>query len=532
MYTIKNSQVSISVTSLVQAIFLLNDRSPEQDLIRFRMDDPLCIEAYDGRQWPVAFQMGGSMGYPKLHDSQSALDWLDRILVEVRMQTIGQDGTVLPPQRMQRSVWNGLQSLHELAKGYGELFTVAQRQHDWTVNGQTVGSLIEAYTLKFKCYFGYGPTGPERGVMQSASHEWYVAHALLRGEDLPQDVLDDYATIDWVRSINAREVDWVEYLLQKPFLRGRFKRGHHLRFVMGIAGKPDCSYKEVTAENAGYLASLLNGLPDQEPWREMDDLFYEKGILTLREPYETTLPSIEDGIPVDELAQAVFDELVKKARKDQLAYVESRIEQGATKRDIDFQRRRIDNIEREHSFAYPNKVAMAVKNRNMHFLMEILDSSLNVSTQRAIKRTRGIELERLASAARIREIFRLAGYVDDADYVQARARYDSEVATAKAANQAQQAIKDRERQRENLTRAMNSTRIKFDGEIMSMAAFIQKAIADGHNRVTTQKRGAVPRYYLVNEAGSGYLLDAKNGALDYARMLLEQVDSAQPDTAK
>ncbi|MDT8992707.1 hypothetical protein RQP54_17680 [Curvibacter sp. APW13] len=524
MYTIKNTQVSISVNSLVQAIFLLNDRSTENDLIRFRLNDPLHLEAYDGRQWPVAYQTGGYMGYPKLHDGQSALDWLDRMLVEVRLQTIAADGTVLPPQRMARSVWNGLQSLHELVKGYGEMFTQQQRQKDLPTTDLGQEPLITAYTGKFTTYFGYGPRGPGRNVMQSGNHEWHVAHALLRGEDLPQDILDDYATIDWVRSSNVREVDWVEHLLQKPFLRGRFKHGHHLRFVMDIAGKPDCSYKEVTAENAGYLASMLNGLPNQDPWREMDDLFYEKGILTLRPPYDLELPTLDDGVAVDDLARAIHTEIVNKARKDQLAYVEERIAQGATQRDVDYQRRRVDTIEREHSFAYPNKVARAVKARDMHFLVEVLDSSNNVSTRRAIKRVYGIELERLASAKRIREIFRLAGYNDDAEYAQARALYDTQVATAKAEQQAQQAIKDRERQRQNLTNAMNAKRVTFEGESMTMAAFLQRVIAAGHNRVTKGQRGAVPRYYLTNDAGQGYVLDAKNGELDYARMLLEQVD--------
>lgn len=531
MYTIKNTKVSISVNSLVQAIFLLNNRTAEHDLIRFRLEDPLHIEAYDGRQWPVAFQMGGYMGYPKLHDAQSALDWLDRILIEVRVQAISPCGSVHSPQRMPRSVWNGLQSLHELVKGYGELFTEGQRRDSWVVNGQRQGSLIEAYTVKFKNYFGYGPTGPERGVMQCGSHEWYVAHALLRGEDLPQAILDDYATIDFVRATYAREVDWVEYLLQKPFLCGRFKRGHHLRFVMSIAGKPDCSFQEVTVENAGYLASLLNGLPDQEPWREMDDLFYEKGILKLRPEHETELPSLEDGVPVDDLAQAVHDELVKKSRKDLAAHLEDRIKQGITKREIDFTRRRIVNMEREHSFGYPNMVAKAVKERNMHFLMEVLDSSNNVATQRAIKRTRGIELERLSSAKRIREIFRLAGYDDDDQYEQARALYESQVATAKAQKQALQAVKDQQRQRENLTNAMNATKVQYEGAVVSMATFIQTAIANGFNQVATKKRGAVPCYYLVNEAGAAYKLDSKNGSLDYARMLLEQATSDQADTA-
>lgn len=465
MYTIKNSQVAIPCSSLVEVINRLNDRAAKPDLIEFRTADTLHIEAYDGRQWPVAFAMGSTMAYPQLHDSQSALEWLDRLLIEVRVQAISPTGSVLPPQRMPRSVWNGLQTLHELAKGYGEMFTLTQRRHDWVVNGQAVGSLIEAYTLKFKNYFGYGPTGPERSVFQSASHEWYVAHALLRGEELPQPIMEDYATIDWVRSINSREVDWVEHLLRRPYLRGRFTCGMHLNFAINIEGKPDCSFKEITTENVAYLANLLKGLPSDAGWLEMDDLFYEKGILTVRPPHETTLPSLEDGVPLDELAQAVYDELVKKARKANLASLEDRIKQGLTKREIAFTRSRIEHIEREFSYSYPNKVAQAVQQGSVHFLVEILDSSVNVSTQRAIKRAKGIELERLPSNKRIREIFRLVGYDDDAQYQQARALYDAQVATYKAQKLAEQAIKERERQIERVKAVSGCVNARKSGGI-------------------------------------------------------------------
>lgn len=532
MYTIKNSQVSVPCNTLIQVLALLNERYAPLDLVQYRATDPLRIEANDGRQWPVEFQPGSYLAYPLLHDGQHPLQWVDRLLIEVRLHVICPLGTVLRPQHMPRSVWNGLQTLLELTKGYGNMFTFEQRNATWSVDGVAVNSLFSAYTRKFQTYFGYGPCGPERETMQTASHEWYVAQALLRGEDIDQSTLDEYATIDWVRACSHREVDWIAHLLQRTHLRGMFSSGKHLNFALSNEGKPDCSYKEITVENVGYLAQLLNSLPSSAGWTEMDDLFYEKGILTVRDLPETDLPSLADGVPVDKLAEAVHVELIKNVRKAQADQLEERIKQGMSKREIEFTRRRIACVEREFSYSYPNKVATAVTERNIHFLIEILDSSINVSTQRAIKRVTGIEIERKPSRERIREIFRLVGHGDDAQYQQARAAYDAQVVTAAAAKQARVAIKEREQSRERLTAAMKTELLKFDGKVMTKAAFIEWAIAQGHNRVTTEKRGAVPRYYLVNEKGSGYQLKTKDGMLDYARLLLEQVTSDQTDTTQ
>ncbi|CAM8641899.1 hypothetical protein MCEMSEM18_03494 [Comamonadaceae bacterium] len=527
MYTIKNSQIEIPCSTLVHAIARLNDTLTKRDLTKYRKDDPLRIESLDGQQWPVEFQSGGYMAYPLLHDGQSALQWLNRLLIEVRLHAISPTGAILSPQHMERSVWNGLQTLNELVKGYGNLFTDQQRKENLVVNGQVVNSLTQAFEITFRNYFGFGPTGPERSPLQAGYHEWYVAHALLRGEDIKQSTLDAYASVDWVQASYFRDVDWIEHLLQRPYLRGKFKEARHLSFVMSLEGKPDCSYKEVTTENVGYLASLLKALPADAGWLELDDLFYEKGILSVREPYETELPTLADGVPVNKLAVAIYEELIKKARKDHEASLEDRIKQGMTQREIAFTRQRIATMEREYSYSYPNKLANAVTQRNMHFLVDVLDSPNNVATQRAIKRVKGIEIERKASRERIREIFRLAGYEDDAQYQQARAEYDAQVAAAKAAKQAEDAIKRRKAERENLQSAMANQKIQFEGKVMSKAAFIESAIAQGFNRVTSEKRGAVPRYYLTNAAGSGYLLETKGGMLDYARMLLEQVESDQ-----
>jgi hypothetical protein len=340
--------------------------------------------------------------------------------------------------------------------------------------------------------------------------------------------LDEYASVDWVQASYFRDVDWIAHLLQRPYLRGQFKEGRHLSFVLSFEGKQDCTYMEVTAENVAELAALLNTLPSTAGWVEMDDLFFEKGILAVREPYETDLPTLEDGVPVDNLAVAIYEELIKKVRKDQAASLEERIKHGMTKRDIAYARQRIATVEREFSYSYPNQVANAVAQRNVHFLIEILDSSINLSTQRAIKRVKGIELERKPSRERIREIFRLVGYEDDAQYEKARAEYEAKVTAARAVKQAEEAIKRNKAERENLQSVMTNQMIKFEGKVMSKAAFIESAIAQGYNRVTSEKRGAVPRYYLTNASGSGYRLETKGGMLDYARMLLVQVEKDQP----
>lgn len=77
---------------------------------------------------------------------------------------------------------------------------------------------------------------------------------------------------------------------------------------------------------------------------------------------------------------------------------------------------------------------------------------------------------------------------------------------------------------------MQARMVRFEGTVVTTAAFIESIIEQGFTQITSEKRGAVPRYYLGNGNGSQYLMDAKNGMLEYARMLLEQVGTDQSDT--
>lgn len=525
MYTINHPEKSVQCTTLAEVFFKLNDRETVNYFVLRRTGDVSVCDTLDGRIFPVAFD--SATCYPQLHDHTSAIEHLQVMLQQVTMRCRHPNGRVMQPQEMPECQWSGLRAIKWATYGLG-VFTSAQLRGPHQVNGQTFGTIYGAYEALFERLFGYPVDGPVHGgIRTEGSHEAHVALALLRGEQLPAEVLTAYQEKNW-QGAGYRHVQWIDALLKRPFLQGQCATPKHLNFLLMIEGKPDSRVHELTTENIGYLSALLKRQPADSSYQDLDDAFFTEGILLDLPQPARTLPAGADQ-PVNDFARALHEAMVQSAQKAQQEDLQQRIaSKSLSQREIWRMQSRIANMATEHSFLYPNRLAQAITNRDMHFLIDILDSSINLSSQRTVKKVYGIQLEKLSSPKRVREIFRLAGYVQDADYEAAKAVYDGQVA---AAAKARLAVRQAEEQAQRLPHARQKAacvRVRYDGKVVNGHEFVDAVVASGFTCITTRKQGAVNQYLLTNpdQPHDAYKLNAGDGTLDYARCVLEQRNSA------
>ncbi|MDO8279344.1 MAG: hypothetical protein Q7T63_14600 [Burkholderiaceae bacterium] len=445
---------------------------------------------------------------------------------ELRPYATRADGTVKPPHEMRRAHWGALNMIGKTCYNVLPCFSGDQLRGPYMASGKSV-DLVGLMSNLFQSTFGYSHNGPayDAAGQQNSRHEVHVAAALARGAYVPQEVIQEYLELD---ASFASDLQALKPLLNKPYLRGKFRSMSLLQIVLSVL-RDTVALDEAMADR---LAVLLKGFHDGASYVAVDDTLYDAGIIGQRPAL--ALPSPESlGTPLNAFAVKLRDHLVAWKRRKELADLEMNCKRMAlTKRETDWQRARIAQLDKTEGYAWANRVAQALLDKNLPFLLDVLDGTMNEASQRAVEAEFGVKLRNVKSAERRRAVFSLVGLVTDQEVE--KAEQELEDARVKRMD-AREARREQERKatRVEATRARAANvSYSLEGKIITGAEFVDILFARGYTEIRTSKRGAAPAYYLQNPTtGSGFKMKRGDGTLNYAQALIERRDDAQASPA-
>lgn len=408
--------------------YLNRDRTPRAPIKL----DQVAVRHIERGDIPVVQINGGRFG---VRPPGTARSILSKIIDEVDQFIIRVNGGIRRPHEMSRASWGAVVAAGRLAYfpedaidmslgEAGPLFQAADLFEDQAPFD------ISAYVQgEFRKRFGYGTNGPAycRNQAPNARHEVHVAYALLRGDTVRECVINIYRDDS---SFSRFGLQWMRALIDVPTLRGALPEGK-LRELCNAMHREKLA---ITAANAGQLVGIIRRLPDDCTYVHIDDALFEAKILPPRMPPPLRLPQGEFAKPATGLAAHIhhtttqhrFEARMSKARAEREAF-------KITQREFDYQAR-VAVVERASAgYEWPNRVALAVLQRNVAALLEILDGpkDMNTLSKRAIRDVTGVDLLHCAATIRRRRIFAMCDF-SEAE----QARWEDEATAARAQRRA------------------------------------------------------------------------------------------------
>lgn len=449
-------------------------------------------------------------------------DIMDGLLGEVLPFARGEGGKMKQPWQMTASQWGAISILGSIAYGVVPCLNEQHFKQQCTLRNGGTCSVEQYVSSELLAVLGYGHNGPVYdGHQINSRHEVHVAYALARGDDVPNEVLQDYMTPEGRYS--SSDIHWMTVLLDKPFLRGRLS-GTRLSMLMSLLRGERDGAMEITQENAPFLIKLMNSLPENVSFVDCDNLLYANGVLKVREmPPGRSLPDL--GAPINVFAQDLREMQIANRVKTQRDYIDQEMSKGnLSQREKDFKESLLKDIPLWESFAWANKVVKAIEEKNLQLLLEMLDGTTNDTTKRAIEKHYPVKLRNVSAAARRRGIFALIGHVTAEQVLVAECTFKAEQLARKQTEREENERKRIESRLEDSKEIAARIKISFKGVLMNGAEFVEKIIQDGFNQIASRKRGAVSKCIVRNaELGQFYELKRNNGTADYAEALLERM---------
>jgi len=458
----------------------------------------------EGLVYPIVHVQGYAIAPSFVYDFTAPCKHMARWIDEVAGYATGSDGSILKPHQIPRAQWLAITALSNVAYGVYQTFSVAQLNARVEMEGKHFDSLTHFFTTAFYQKFGYGHNGPQYHAGDTNTrHEVHVCYALAKGLDVPVNVLADYCDAAF-----SHDPPWFKQVVQKPFLRGAFRSVEQLDSVVSLLRDAKV---EVTSDNVASFVELLGALAPDAGRIAVDNRLYEAGILTVRPQ-----PPMRDiGIAFNSFAarhRIMLGQWRQQSREKALGRRED--QKTFTLREYDWKKANISTEVERETFDWPNRVAMAIAEKNLPAMLSILDGAENETTKRAVEIEFNVKLRNVTAGERRRAIFAMAGFVDDEAYKAEEARLDALQKARKA-----------EREFEDARNRASASKIRSEGgDLFTLAEYVEMLVRKGHTSIQGVKCGACRVYYLTNQQTSEtYPLGRQNGTLDFARLLLERV---------
>ena len=243
MYTLHAQGEILTFATMGEFLYHLNQAQETfADLSQMSLE-------YKNVRYPIGRNQGTRGIFPDFSsDPMSAFFWLHIWLNEV-LPFVGATaipGLAVAPHLITRPNWGAVSELSSVAYGTYRVFSQQQRCAS--------GNLEDWFRSNFLERFGYGHNGPSYdGHDQNSRHEVHVCYALARGDYVPEEVVAEYLQNPELVRYDSK---WFRAVLEKPFLRGRFKSIGHLRDIVNIVGADN-----LTVENVPAFVAVLGSLP-------------------------------------------------------------------------------------------------------------------------------------------------------------------------------------------------------------------------------------------------------------------------------
>jgi len=271
---------------------------------------------------------------------------------------------------------------------------------------------------------------------------------------------------------------------------------------------------DITTHNVGKLIAALRDVPSDGHSVHVDDALFAAGILLPRTmPTPKSLEG-ENAHPATKLAESIrtlvcqrqYQASIETATADREAF-------NISQREFD-RRARAAAIARDtYGYEWPNRVALAVMERNVAAVLQIFDGpkDLNTESKRALREEYGVDVLQCTAVER-RRLFELCGF-SDAE----QAEWEAQEASDKARKRVDRAVAEAKARAEGTTYQIET------GEAMNGREYVDFCITAGFSKLIEQRRGSVTRYWIHDPVKRiSRPLRAKDGTLDYARGRLTQ----------
>jgi hypothetical protein len=502
MYKLSIPGEIFTVATLAGVLSLFTDE-------RLQATETASISLYSEASAAQVTRYNGKLG---IRCAGTAAEIVAALFDEVRTFWLSEYGADPKPWQIRPAHWDELFGLFELARAPERFLSSSQIDAEKAAarDARQFFNLSPLFHDSATARFGFasgGPVAPGGGV--NGRHEVHVAYALLLNEPIPEAVLADY------RAMERRfrfDLEWAVPLLDVPELRGRLPAAK-LRWVvpaMRVARQP------ITSGNVDAIVAAVAGVRDAPGYVEVDDALFDAGVL----PAES-LPAMFDepvsvGRPVNAFAERLRQIQADSRRDKALDRADLERSQGrmsARRHKLECEMARLSHG--RETFGWANGIAVAIDQRDVSRLLEVLDTTdeRNRSTKQAVEDFHGVRLRNVKANARRRAIFDLCG-MDEA----AQTAWEADDAARK---QAKRKEDDARRAKEA---AQGARYQRSDGVVIDGVQHVEDAIASGFLELRDWRKGASRQYALVNPTlNEGRRLQAKDGTLDYARVVLERL---------
>ena len=508
MYTIKFGCTRATLNTLGDVLVLMNANRSVNDSL------PPLVEhielTRDDEPLQVVKDSYGKYGVVQQGNAQEILKMM---FEEVDRTYMRPDGVVRKPHQMRRAAWMAANAIGSASYNVYPCFTSEQRRqvchYERPNYGERTGALSDFCEALFYDTYGFGHNGPayDNSKQTNCRHEVHVAFALANGIDVPEDVLADYAISENGKVSNSAG-DWFKPLLQFPRLRGAIpvEKFRTLYSVMLH------SHLEFTTENiAGYIEMMREFDKPEPHYAEMDDFLYQKGVL---QPYPDSdpKPAADLSLAVSPLALKIREHIINGMQAVQKDRADTERKKGnISLREYERTMRNIENEAKSFSLEGANRIAQAVADRNLPFLLQLLDGpdDHNNFTKRALREHLGFNLLNLKAAQRRAAIFTFCGY--DAER---RTAYENEITEKRR-------IAALEREKKDAIQQVEQARWQTTGgQLVSGKEYVDSAVAEGFTTISTRPKGRTVEYWLTNpQTGASKNILAKDGTLAYAQIV-------------
>jgi hypothetical protein len=388
-----------------------------------------------GRCYPVV-QRSSNFGIKMSIEDGDATYIVNKLFEQVKPFSI-EFGKAKQPWQMTRLQWNAVHCIGSMAYRVTPCLSEEHYARPYVrSNGETM-HVADFIRAEFYERYGYGHNGPVYDGRQTNSrHEVHVEYALAQNLPVPDEVIDHYLA----QATELRHKGSFAQLLKKPYLRGLLS-ADWLKCLVSLLDRNVGGATELTQDNADYITGLVKSLPEPS-YQQIEDLLFDLGVL--KKLPSPQYPKPEMGKPVDAFARVHRDLLAKMMAEDsQQKVLEDQAKYHLTKRDLLYKAEEIAAIPDAVTYAFSNKLAQAIVAKDLPFLLSILDQSGNEASKRAVCTVYGIKLNGVKAKDRRRGIFTLAGYVTEAQYL------DAETALSQnKREQAEKAAEKKERRRQ------------------------------------------------------------------------------------
>ncbi|AXF12785.1 hypothetical protein CUJ91_32975 (plasmid) [Paraburkholderia graminis] len=501
MYTLSIPNETFTVATLAGVIALFaNERVKETETssISLLSDGvPASVTRYNGT---LAIRCAGS-----------AAEVVSRLFDEVHAFWLSAYGEQARPWQIRLTHWDELFGLFELARAPHIFLTTGQIDAEKAAarDARQFVNLSSLFHDAAIARFGFGAGGPPAaGGQVNGRHEVHVAYALLRNEDVPAVVMDDYRAME--RPFR-HDLEWAESLLDVPEIRGRLSANR----MQSVSSVMRHAKQSITADNIDAIVAATAGMPETAGYIEVEDALFDAQIVSA-----APLPAMFDkpvaiGQPLNDFAARLRQLLADWRRDKALDRADLERAQGrmsARRHKLECEMALLSHG--RESYEWPNRVASAIEERDLSMLLNLLDTpdDRNRSSKQAVEEFHGVKLRGVKAKARRRAVFSLCGFDDTAarDWEKADEQRKMEKRRADDAQRARDA-------------AQSARYKRTDGTVIDGVTHVDDAIASGFSEIRNWRAGAILQYALVNPAlNEGRRLQAKDGTLAYARAVLER----------